>query len=140
MTVFACRTCGTAVTEDLTEVPFPEEAPGDADGPPVPRLPRGTFAVDPEPHGPPYVPLPGNPQVSVPAGPGDTFLVHPEDVRNLRRHSNPSRLNGCCDLDGQDGPNLVCRTCGAEIATEQSDCWVTWHDVRLDPAAVTGAA
>jgi hypothetical protein len=32
------------------------------------------------------------------------------------------RLNGCCGLDGCDGPNRVCR-CGEHIGTEQSDCW-----------------
>ena len=37
----------------------------------------------------------------------------------------PGRRNGCCGLDGMDGPNRICR-CGAEIGTEQSDCW-TWH-------------
>lgn len=23
-----------------------------------------------------------------------------------------------------------------DIATEQSDCWVNWHDLRLEPTAV----
>lgn len=65
------------------------------------------------------------------AGPRATILVHPDDVLDLRRHPDPRRLNGCCRLDGLDGPNLVCVSCGAEIATEQSDCWVNWHDLRL---------
>lgn len=37
----------------------------------------------------------------------------------------PSRLNGCCGLDGCDGPNRICG-CGTEVGTESSDCW-TWH-------------
>ncbi|WP_045864566.1 hypothetical protein [Streptomyces sp. WMMB 714] len=45
------------------------------------------------------------------------------------------RRNGCCGLDGCDGPNLVCRRCGAEVATERSDCW-TPQEVVLVPAAV----
>ncbi|MFD4668906.1 hypothetical protein ACFWNN_04175 [Lentzea sp. NPDC058450] len=135
MTAFACKACGTVVTADLTEVAFPADAPGDE--PPVPRLDRGTFALDPDPFGPPSEPSPDNPQIHVWAGPRETVLIHPEDARNLRRHRDRSRLNGCCDLDGLDGPNLVCGNCGAELATERSDCWVTWHDVRLQPEAVT---
>lgn len=37
----------------------------------------------------------------------------------------PNRRNGCCGMDGCDGPNRIC-FCGAEIGTERSDCW-TWH-------------
>lgn len=36
--------------------------------------------------------------------------------------TNRSRLNGCCGLDGCDGPNRVC-SCGAEVGTDISDCW-----------------
>ncbi|MET8764324.1 hypothetical protein [Lentzea sp. NPDC004782] len=43
-------------------------------------------------------------------GPRATILVHPDDVLG----------------------------CGAEIATEQSDCWVSRHDLRLRPGAVIG--
>ena len=39
-----------------------------------------------------------------------------EDVR---------RLNGCCGLDGCEGPNRVC-SCSAEIGTEMSDCWTSF--------------
>ncbi|WP_120501224.1 hypothetical protein [Roseovarius sp. EL26] len=42
-----------------------------------------------------------------------------------------ARLNGCCGLDGCDGPNRVC-SCGAEVGTEMSDCW-TSHLFIPDP-------
>lgn len=132
MTVFACGGCGAVVTADLREVAFPHDAAAsDEQADAVPRVRQGTFARDPEPFGPPFEPLPGNPRIVVSAGPKGTVLVHPDDVLGLRRHPDPRRLNGCCRLDGLDGPNLVCGGCGAEIATEQSDCWVSWHDLRL---------
>lgn len=137
MTAFACGTCGLVVTADVSEVSFPHDAEVCDERPdPQPRVRQGTFALDPEPFGPPFEPLPDNPQVLVSAGPRGTVLVHPDDVLALRRHSDRRRLNGCCRLDGLDGPNLVCAGCGAEIATEQSDCWVSWHDLRLQPDAV----
>ncbi|WP_412538716.1 hypothetical protein R8Z50_23030 [Longispora sp. K20-0274] len=138
MTVFTCGNCGVAITADLTEVPFPDEAPEhDRDGEAPPRVAVGVFACDPDPFGPPFVPTVDNPRVLVPAGPVGTILVHPSDVRGLRLHPDRRRRNGCCRLDGCDGPNLVCAGCGSEIATEQSDCWVSWHDIRLEPAAIT---
>lgn len=33
------------------------------------------------------------------------------------------RLNGCCGLDGLDGPNQVCRNCGRYVGTKVTDCW-----------------
>jgi hypothetical protein len=44
---------------------------------------------------------------------------------NVELTQNFSRLNGCCGLDGCDGPNRVC-SCGAEIGTEMSDCWTSY--------------
>jgi len=137
MTVFTCLSCGAAVTADVNEVPFPDEpSVHDDRSPALSRIPPGAFARDPDRFGPPFEPTPGNPKLLVSAGPALTIFVHPDDVRGLRLHSDRRRLNGCCRLDGCDGPNLVCAACGAEIATEQSDCWVSWHDIRLEPAAV----
>lgn len=42
--------------------------------------------------------------------------------------------NGCCGVDGCDGPNLSCE-CGAVIGTERSDCWMP-HFVVFEPGAV----
>lgn len=62
------------------------------------------------------------------------FVLNIGDVVGTKRHSNRGRLNGCCGLDGLDGPNILCE-CGAEIGTEKSDCWMP-HCLLLDPAAV----
>ncbi|GAA1416951.1 hypothetical protein ACFQZ4_49875 [Catellatospora coxensis] len=138
MTVFFCGTCGVAVTGDVSEIPFPDEPAVHDDRTLAPsRMAPGSFARDPDRFGPPFEPAFDDPKLLVSAGPALTILVHPDDVRGLRLHPDPRRLNGCCRLDGCDGPNLVCAGCGAEIATEQSDCWVSWHDIRLDPTAVT---
>lgn len=134
--MFACGSCGAVVTAEVREVAYPHDAVPDARAA-APRVRRGTFDLDPEPFEPPLEPVPDNPRVLVSAGPRATIVVHPSDVLGLRRHPDPRRLNGCCRLDGLDGPNLVCGGCGAEIATEQSDCWVNWHDLRLQPDAVT---
>ncbi|MFF0123749.1 hypothetical protein ACFYP7_31210 [Micromonospora arida] len=139
MTVFACFTCGVVVTGDLVESTLPDEssARSSNDGSEaIPRLRSGQFAVDPEPFGPPHVPTANDPHVLVSNGSRGTILINPGDVRGLELHPDRNRRNGCCRLDGLDGPNLVCPRCGSEIATEQSDCWVSWYDIRLEPAAV----
>ena len=57
------------------------------------------------------------------------------DVRGTELTTLRGRRSGCCGLDGCDGPNLVCRACAAEVATERSDCW-TPQGVVLVPTAV----
>ncbi|MEV7025329.1 hypothetical protein AB0O00_24770, partial [Kitasatospora sp. NPDC093558] len=69
------------------------------------------------------------------AGGGDVFVLHPDDVQGTRRHPDSARRNGCCGPDGQDGPNLVCAGCGAEVATKEADCW-TQNLVALMASAV----
>ncbi|NLU66175.1 hypothetical protein [Streptomyces sp. HNM0574] len=64
------------------------------------------------------------------------MLLAPADVRGLRLTADRRRRNGCCGLDGCDGPNLLCAGCGAEIATRRSDCW-TPQQVTLHATAVT---
>lgn len=63
-------------------------------------------------------------------GSGDYFtntegklIMNKSDLINCKNHPNRSRLNGCCGLDGQDGPNKICLN-GHEIGTEISDCWL----------------
>jgi hypothetical protein len=43
------------------------------------------------------------------------------------------RLNGCCGMDGCNGPNRIC-ACGAHVGTEMSDCWTSWLFIP-DPEA-----
>lgn len=51
------------------------------------------------------------------------IVINIKDLKNSKRHSDHSRLNGCCGLAGTDGPNQLCIN-GHEIATEKSDCWI----------------
>jgi hypothetical protein len=51
------------------------------------------------------------------------YIINLSDGLNLRDHPDRRRLNGCCGLDGVDGVNRICQ-CGAEVATEKSDCWM----------------
>lgn len=64
------------------------------------------------------------------------FILTPDDVSGVVRHPDRGRRNGCCGLDGLDGPNLVRSACGAEVATQQSDCW-SQQLIALIPDAVT---
>lgn len=64
-----------------------------------------------------------------------TVVINPVDAVQMRHHTKPTRLHGCCRLDGIDGPNLLCCMCGVEIGVEISDCW-TEYDVRLLRSAV----
>ncbi len=58
------------------------------------------------------------------------IIINKDDLKNAKNHSDPSRLNGCCGLDGLDGPNKICVN-GHEIGTEKSDCWIA-HSVIFD--------
>lgn len=63
------------------------------------------------------------------------FVLHPKDVTGSVRHHDAKRLTGCCGPSGLDGPNRICSECGAEIGTEESDCW-TPHSIVTLPNAV----
>src|SRR5262245_47757162 len=67
-----------------------------------------------------------------------SWCLNSRDATNLVRTSNPGRLNGCCDLDGLDGPNMVCTGCGKEVATAKLDCWMP-HAVIFEPGYVNVA-
>ncbi len=141
--VFRCAKCRAEVTRPVREVPLPD--PDDARAPYEmedgeecpPRMAPGTFAVDPEPAGAPWVESPDEAggRVLVPGGPRNSIVLSPADVRDLRPIHGKGRRNGCCGPDGHDGPNLACADCGAEIATESGDCW-TFQQVVLVPTAV----
>ena len=62
------------------------------------------------------------------------YATHLEDAKLLGYVTDRLRLSGCCGPSGCDGKNRVC-TCGAEIATEKSDCWMP-HGVVFDPEKV----
>jgi hypothetical protein len=105
MPTFACRRCGTRLTAEVVRIPLParitEEPPGgDAFLPPL--IPRAACT---------------------PAAERDEILLNPDDIVGIEPHPDLGRRNGCCGLDGLDGPNLICAGCGAEVATKQVDCW-----------------
>ncbi|WP_431676156.1 hypothetical protein [Kitasatospora sp. KL5] len=111
-----------------------------------PLLAPGTYAVDPEPYGPPwrlwedvgeqeavergyFVP-----RYSLSYGPSDTILLAPGDTRGTALISG--RLDGyCMGIDGRDGPNLSCAGCGREVGYRIDDCGA-WQVVRLLPQAL----
>ncbi|PAX07711.1 hypothetical protein [Sphingomonas lenta] len=62
------------------------------------------------------------------------YWINPLDLTEaVRAVTDARRLNGCCGLDGCDGPNQRCE-CGAEIGTLRSDCW-TDHVFIPEPDA-----
>jgi hypothetical protein len=66
--------------------------------------------------------------------PDEKIIINIDDMVNTKNHSNASRLNGCCGLDGLDGINTVCIN-DHEIGTKHSDCWMP-HYVALEPTSV----
>ncbi|WP_372348281.1 hypothetical protein [Streptomyces sp. KL116D] len=148
LTAFQCRSCRRAVTPTLLERPLPDDgvdegwyrpeaSPEDANGhcaEPIVRMPPGTFAVDPDPSGPPYV-LDKQSGLLVEAGPNGTIVLNPGDGLGLAEHPDVAMRRGyCCGMDGEWGPNLAC-ACGAIVATLYSDCYQV-QELRLQPAAV----
>ncbi|MFF5161357.1 hypothetical protein ACFY3N_35115 [Streptomyces sp. NPDC000348] len=148
MFVFVCTGCGAELTAPLSQVPLPVHAHqkyGNGIQLPVLMEP-GTFAVEPEPWGPPwrrweeidpdeaaargiYAPV-----YALSDGAPGTIVIAPGDVRGTRLI--PERAGGyCCGLDGADGPNMACETCGLPVASRIDDCSL-WQAVWLAPNAV----
>lgn len=133
--VFVCAGCGTELTVPLYQVVLPAHARqkyGNAIRLPV-LMQSGTFAVDPEPWGPPwrtwqeigpdeaaargiYAPLP-----TLSDGEPGTVVIAPGDTRGTVLI--PEKAGGyCCGLGGADGPNMACEACGLSVATRIDDC------------------
>lgn len=148
MFVFVCAGCGAGLTTPLSQVALPPHAHqrhGNATQLPA-LMERGTFAVDPDPWGPPwrrweeigpkeaaahgvYAPV-----HSVSCGAPGTIVVAPADTRGTVLVPERSG-NACCGLTGADGPNTACATCGLLVATRVDDCSY-WQAVWLTPDAV----
>jgi hypothetical protein len=140
VTVFSCAKCGAALTGDLVALPALPEV-GDLDegrdrrtGRARSTVPRGCYAVDPEPWGAPYVAAPGSPSQRSSAGPRGTFVVHRDDLPGLVPFANGNNQLGCCGPAGADGPNLAC-ACGSRMGTWVADC-LGPNELRLDPVRV----
>jgi hypothetical protein len=157
MTVFYCAKCGTALTGDLRALPCvpdiddPDSGRDEETGRARSTVPRGHYAIDPDPWGAPFVPptSPRRPPRAVgrellrpvpeadmvSAGPRDSVVVHPEEVLpRLVPFTRGHNWTGCCGPTGAHGPNLAC-TCGSRLATLAADCMGP-HELRLDPVRV----
>ncbi|MFF7311480.1 hypothetical protein [Streptomyces sp. NPDC008137] len=147
MAVFGCARCGAELTVPVSPVALPDHARQTYGHELLPALMEsGTYAVDPEPSGPPwrrwsevgaqeagargvFAPVP-----ALSFGSRGAVVVAPGDVRGTVLI--PERCQGyCLGLDGSSGPNLACARCGQAVATRVDDCTL-WQAVRLDPDAV----
>lgn len=147
MPVFACAGCGAVITSAVSQVALPVHAHQKYGHELLPALLEpGTYAVDPDPSGPPWRPWEEvgveeaeargvyAPVHALSYGPPGAVAVAPGDVRGTVLI--PERCDGyCLGLDGRDGPNLACAQCGCAVATRIDDCSY-WQVVWLDPRAV----
>ncbi|MGA4538572.1 hypothetical protein ACPA54_01090 [Uniformispora flossi] len=153
MTVFLCSKCGTAITPELAglaAVPDPSDDEHGRDKETrraTSTVPRGRYAIDPEPWGAPYVaqddqedPKPAQSRGTlicreegfvISAGVPGTVLIHPEDALDLRPLPNWENSTGCCGPMGDEGLNRAC-PCGAPVATLAADCFGP-YELHLDP-------
>lgn len=160
MAVFFCAVCGEALTGELERMPgeLPTEVcdwrERDRETRRAPStVPRGFFAVDPEPWGAPYVVREDDEVrpcqsrgVSVTtdegelqsAGPRDTVVLNPDDLPGLAMIQGPVS-DGCCGPTGNRGPNRACRRCGTPVATLAADCYGA-HEAHLDPRTTSPTA
>ncbi|MFF9179269.1 hypothetical protein [Streptomyces sp. NPDC014793] len=148
MFVYVCAGCDAELTTPLSQVSLPVHAHqkyGNGIQLPV-LLEAGTFAVDPEPWGPPwrrweefdpeeaeargiYAPV-----YALSDGAPGAIVIAPGDIRGTLLL--PEKGGGyCCGLDGSDGPNLACEACGLPVASRIDDCSL-WQAVWLAPNAV----
>ncbi|WP_435281831.1 hypothetical protein [Streptomyces koelreuteriae] len=147
MPVFGCTRCGAELTVPVSRVALPDHARQTYSHELLPALMEsGTYAVEPEPFGPPwrqwsevaaqessargvFAPVP-----ALSFGSPGAIVVAPGDVRGTVLI--PGRCEGyCLGLDGSSGPNLACARCGRPVATRVDDCTL-WQAVWLDPDAV----
>jgi hypothetical protein len=147
MTLFACAACDAVLSAPLSQVALPVHARQRWGHGLLPVLMEaGTYAVDPEPLGPPWrswsdvgeeeAAIHGvfAPVHSLPFGDRGTIVVAPGDTRGTVLI--PDRCDGyCIGLDGRDGPNLACERCGQPVATRIDDCSL-WQAVWFAPRVV----
>lgn len=145
--MFGCAGCGAVLTAPVSQVALPVHARQTYGHELLPALMEpGTYAVDPEPWGPPwrlwtevgadeaaargvYAPV-----YSLPYGPAGAVVIAPGDVRGTVLIAE--RCDGdCMGVDGRAGSNLACAECGRAVATRVDDCSL-WQAVWLDPRAV----
>ncbi|MYQ47999.1 hypothetical protein GTW40_23620 [Streptomyces sp. SID4985] len=156
MTVFYCTKCGTALTGDLVALPAvpdvddPDDGRDKKTGRARSTVPRGHYAIDPDPWGAPFAPAAAPRQhprssgrellrtdtgVTVSAGRRDSVVIHPDDVLpRLTPFTCGNNWTGCCGPTGAHGPNLAC-ACGSRLATWAADC-LGPNELHLGPVRV----
>lgn len=148
MFVFACVGCDAGLTIPLSQVALPVHAHqkyGNGIQLPV-LMESGTFAVDPEPLGPPWRTWEevdpdeaANRGIHAPVyalsdGSPGAIVIAPGDTRGTLLI--PEKGGGyCCGLDWADGPNMACETCGLPVASRIDDCSL-WQAVWFAPNSV----
>lgn len=140
MTLFQCRECGKELTGVLSLLSAVPKAPArnpdqetteDRRAPAT--MPRGYYAVETEPWGPPFIPAetdgpayPRGPWMDdergslTSAGPRGNFVLHPDDAGELILLSSTGLA--CCGPSPSGGMNQAC-PCGVLVATLAADCW-----------------
>ncbi len=117
---FHCKKCGAAVSSQIEVQSLKDPkvaAPAMTDGEPICAAGKGYKSEEPTERSF----TPGHP-AKLEFTP--QFWLNPDDLKPFTRLTrDPAKLNGCCGLDGCDGPNLLCGNCGAEVATLRTDCW-----------------
>nr|WP_126641955.1 hypothetical protein [Embleya hyalina] len=147
MDVFGCVGCGTVLTAPVSRVALPVHTHHGAwEELHPPLMEPSTYAVDPQPTGPPwrlweevgedtaarqgvYAPV-----YAVSFGARDRIVIAPGDSRSMTLIVE--KCEGYCrGVDGRAGPNLACVECGRAAATRVDDCG-SWQTVWLEPDAV----
>lgn len=147
MAVFGCAGCGAVLTAAVSQVALPihlSDAHWEVLHPPL--LEAGTYAVDPEPYGPPWRPWEETrtqeaaargvfaPIGSLSYGPSNTVLLAPGDMRGTGLIPERTEVH-CYGINGSGGPNLRCLGCRLAVGSRIDDCG-QWQVVRLLPQAV----
>ncbi|MFG2973412.1 hypothetical protein ACGFYY_10440 [Streptomyces sp. NPDC048331] len=147
MDVFTCAGCGTELTVPVSRVALPVHTHyGAWEQLHPPLMDPTTYAVEPEPWGPPWrlwdevgeaeAAARGvyAPEYSVSFAARGRIVIAPGDSRGMALLLD--RCEGyCMGVDGRDGPNLACTGCGRPVATRMDDCGL-WQAVWLEPDAV----
>nr|WP_308363724.1 hypothetical protein [Streptomyces sp. ISL-86] len=145
--MFVCAGCGAELTAPVSRVALPVHTLyGAWEELHPPLMEPGTYAVDPEPSGPPwrlwdevgedaaacqgvYAPV-----HSVSFGARGRIVIAPGDSRDMALIREKC-AGYCRGVDGRNGPNLACEGCGRAVATRLDDCGL-WQAVWLEPGAV----
>ncbi|MFF0390384.1 hypothetical protein ACFYS8_17080 [Kitasatospora sp. NPDC004615] len=148
MEFFACAHCASALTRPLGRVRLPPYAHHPVgNGVRLPALmDAGSYAIDPEPSGPPWrrweeladgeAEARGyhDPVYSLSDGaPGRILLAPGDDTGTTLIVDGADGY--CCGITGGYGPNLACAHCGHPVGVREDDCSV-WQTVWLEPDAV----